>query len=173
MTWEEIAAGIAAAKSAVRSATAALTGKLAAAGIVPAEDTLSAAIDALPETLIVPRVVNAGAIAPTGTYATATYYNTDFGVRIAYDAGGDIYIIMKGGTTTSYEYLRFAAASVPEGVTVEATVPTSSSYVSMTAGMMQVGVIHGVTGNVRISLVMDAINSTYDYTDVKVTVEAA
>jgi len=121
--------------------------------------------------LIVPNVLNASNIVPTGSYATSTYYDLKFGVKIAYGAEGDIYIIMKGGTTTAYEYLHFIADVVPEGVTIETSnVTTSSSYVTGWPGFIQVGIIHGVTGKINISLVMDSYDATYDYTNVKVTV---
>lgn len=120
---------------------------------------------------IIPNVLNESGVGPTGTYATATYYNLDFGAKIAYDRTGDIYIIMKGGTTTDYEYFRFVAGDVPSGVTVETTVPSSTSYVTMMPANLQVGIVHGVTGRVNMTLEMKTSgNSSYDYIDVTVNV---
>lgn len=170
MTWTQIAQTIRDTTQRMTAARDALKGKLAAAGVTPAADTLSAAIDAIPAAFIPGRVVNSEGLTPTGTYANATYYDVTYGVKVAYGANGDIYLVMKGGTTTAYEYLRFVADAVPEGVTVETTVPTSTSYVSLMPGMLMVGIIHGVTGNVSLALVMDAYNASYDYTDVKISI---
>lgn len=137
---------------------------------VTLQEQFNGFINDLYGSIIVPNVVNAGHITPTGSYANATYYDTTFGVKVAYGSNGDIFLIMKGGTNTNYEYLKFVADSVPEGVTVETTVPTSSSYVTAMPGLMQVGIIHGVTGKVNLSIVMDSVDATYDFTNVKVTV---
>lgn len=128
-------------------------------------------INNLSGTVIVPNVVNEATLKPTGSYASSsTYYNITFGVKVAYGINGDIYLIMQGGTTTAYEYLKFVADSVPDGVTVDTTVPASSSYVTAMPGLMQVGIIHGVTGKVNLSLVMDSVDATYDFINVKVSV---
>ena len=122
---------------------------------------------------VFPRITNEDSIVPTGTYATATYYDTAFGVRIAYGMSGDVYVIMKGGTTTAYEYLRFVAGTVPDGVTIETAVPESTSYVTAMPGMLMVGIIHGVSRNMEMSIVMSSYNASYDYTDVTITLTAA
>jgi hypothetical protein len=115
-------------------------------------------------------VTNEDSIIPTGSYATSTYYDTTYGVKIGYMANGDILLSMKGGTTTAYEYLQFTAASVPSGVTVDTTVPSSNSYVTMMAGMQQVCVIHGITKPVKIAIDMSSYNATYDYTNCALTI---
>lgn len=123
---------------------------------------------------ITPTVVNESGVAPTGTYATAVYYDLNFGVKVAYDRIGNIYLIMKGGTTGDYENLRFVAGEVPEGVTIETTVPASTSYVTMMPAKLQVGIIHGVTGLVNLTLTMNtAGNSSYDYIDVTIDITPA
>lgn len=129
--------------------------------------------DLLAGDFIYPRVMNEGSIVPTGTYANATYYDVNFGVRIGYGRNGDIYIVMMGGTTTSYEYLRFVAGTVPNGVTIETAVPTSTSYVTAMPGMLQVGIIHGVGSKVTMSIDMSSYNASYDYTDVTISLTEA
>lgn len=120
---------------------------------------------------IIPSVINESGLAPTGTYATAVYYDINYGVKIAYDRLGNVYIIMKGGTTADYENFRFVAGTVPAGVTIETTVPNNSSYVAMMPQKLQVGVIHGITGAVTLTLTMNtAGNATYDYIDVTIDV---
>lgn len=117
------------------------------------------------------RVANNGGITPTGTYATSTYYDTAYGVKIGYMSNGDIILSMRGGTSTSYEYLYFALASAPDGVTLTAASKfTTSSYVSAAPGNIYACVISGVTRAVDISLNMSTVNSTYDYTRVDITI---
>lgn len=136
--------------------------------IQAAADTMSQILNS---GVIVPSVTNESGLAPTGTYATAVYYDLDYGVKCAYDRLGNIYLIMKGGTTADYENFRFVAGTVPDGVTIETTVPASTSYVGMMPAKLQVGVIHGVTGQVTLTLTMNtAGNSSYDYIDVTVDV---
>lgn len=136
--------------------------------IQAAADTMSQILNS---GVIVPSVTNESGLAPTGTYATAVYYDLDFGVKCAYDRLGNIYLIMKGGTTVDYEYFRFVAGTVPAGVTIETTVLNSTSYVAMMPGNLQVGIIHGVTGQVTVTLTMNtAGNSSYDYIDVTVNI---
>lgn len=123
---------------------------------------------------ITPTVANESGVIPIGTYATAVYFDLDFGVKVSYDRIGNIYLVMKGGTTTDYENLRFVAGEVPDGVTIETTVPSSTSYVTMMPGKLQVGIIHGVVGMVNVSLAMNtAGNSSYDYIDVTVNITSA
>lgn len=120
---------------------------------------------------IQPRITNGESVTPTGTYATSTYYNTTFGVKVSYTAGGDVIITMKGGTSTGYEKLYFYAASLPSGVTLTNYVPGSSA--SMDAGAIYSCVLSGVSADYTLALAMTTINSTNDYARVDITLTAA
>lgn len=124
---------------------------------------------------IIPKILNDGALMPTGAYATTAFFNRDFGVKTAYDKAGNVYLIMKNGISTDYEYLRFVAGTVPSSVTVETSVnATTTSYTTASPNMMQVGIIHGLTKPANIKLNMEtAGNSTYDYIDVTVNITEA
>ena len=116
-------------------------------------------------------MVNDESITPTGSYATSTYYNTAYGVKIGYKANGDILLSMRSGTTTSYEMLLFALASAPSGVTMTAHA-TPSTSAGPAAGIYAC-VLHGITKHVTISVAMGTINSSYDYTKCDITVSEA
>lgn len=140
------------------------------ADLKEASETLNKDLAVFLETgAIFPKVVNDGGIVPTGSYATAVYYNLDFGVKISYDRAGNIFITMRGGTDANYEYFRFVAGTVPAGVTVETFVNTSStSYITADPAMVCTGIIRGVTKPVTMALTMGAVNSSYDYKDVTI-----
>ena len=160
--YEESAEVIEAAATDIQSASSGLQGALS--------DFQNAANEFVQNGAIIPLVVNESGLTPTGSYANATYYNVDFGAKIAYDRLGNIFLVMKGGTSTDYEYLYFIAGTVPDSVTIEQTCQySSSSYVSMTPNMMQVAIIHGVQGKVSLKLTMGEQNSSYDW--VKVTID--
>lgn len=120
---------------------------------------------------IQPRITNGESVTPTGSYATSTYYNTSFGVKVSYTADGDVIITMKAGTTTNYEKLYFYAASLPSGVTLTNYVPGSN--VSMDAGAIYSCVLSGISRNYSLALAMSTYNSTNDYTRVDITLTAA
>ena len=120
--------------------------------------------------VIFPNVVNDSGIVPTGTYATATYYNVEFGVKVSYDRAGNVYLMMKGGTTTAYENLDFQLASAPSGVSITTSVNTGWST-STSAGQYYCCMLSGIVGNVEISLDMSSYNASSDYTVVAITVE--
>lgn len=109
---------------------------------------------------IKPIIANDGSIVPTGTYATAGYYNLEYGVKIGYMANGDIMISMKNGTSTAYENLYFYAASLPSGVTLDAPSTFSSSNV---VDMTFVGIISGLTDYANIAIDMSTRDSSHDY----------
>ena len=112
-------------------------------------------------------IANDGSITPTGTYATAGYYNLEYGVKIGYMANGDVMISMKNGTSTAYENLYFYAASLPTGVTLDAPSTFSSSNV---VGMTFVGIISGLTGPANIAIDMSTRNSSTDYVRCDLTI---
>ena len=121
----------------------------------------------VPNKGILPLVANDGSIVPTGTYATATYYNLEYGVKIGYMANGDVMISMKNGTSTTYENLYFHAASLPSGVTLDAPSKFGSGNVS---GMTFVGIISGLTGSANIAIDMGTRNSSTDYVRCDLTI---
>lgn len=116
---------------------------------------------------IKPIIANDGSIVPTGTYATATYYNLEYGVKIGYMANGDVMISMKNGTSTAYENLYFHAASLPSGVTLDAPSTFGSGNV---VNMTFVGIISGLTGSANIAIDMSTRNSSKDYVRCDLTI---
>ena len=114
-----------------------------------------------------PLIANDGSIVPTGTYATATYYNLEYGVKIGYMANGDVMISMKNGTSTAYENLYFHAASLPSGVTLDAPSTFGSGNVR---DMTFVGIISGLTGSANIAINMSTRNSSTDYVRCDLTI---
>ena len=121
----------------------------------------------VPNEGILPLIANDGSIVPTGTYATATYYNLEYGVKIGYMANGDVMISMKNGTSTAYENLYFHAASLPTGVTLDAPSTFGTGNVS---GMTFVGIISGLTGSANIDIDMSTRNGTHDYVRCDLTI---
>lgn len=115
-------------------------------------------------------ITNDTSITPSGTYATSTYYNTSYGVKIGYMPDGNILLSMQAGTSTDYEYLRFYASSVPSGVTVTSAYNTSTSYVTAAPGMIYACVISGIDGKATIDISMNTVNSSYDYVRCDITV---
>ena len=121
----------------------------------------------VPNEGILPLISNDGSIIPTGTYATATYYNLEYGVKIGYMANGDVMISMKNGTSTAYENLYFYAASLPTGVTLDAPSTFGTGNVR---DMTFVGIISGLTGSANIAINMSTTNGTYDYVRCDLTI---
>lgn len=121
----------------------------------------------VPNKGILPLIANDGSIVPTGTYATATYYNLEYGVKIGYMANGDVMISMKNGTSTAYENLYFHAASLPSGVTLDAPSKFGSGNV---VNMTFVGIISGLTGSANIAINMSTRNSSQDYVRCDLTI---
>lgn len=119
------------------------------------------------ETGVKRMVANDTSIIPTGTYATSTYYNTNFGVLISYAPNGDVVLTMKGGTTTTYENLYYVLDSAPSGVTMEFVRNTGASS---TAGRIYSCVLHNIQTLVNIAIVMNSRNSSNDYTRCNITI---
>lgn len=119
------------------------------------------------------RIINNDtSITPTGTYATSTYYNTSYGVKIGYMPSGDVLLSMKGGTSTSYEYLNFVLGTVPSGVTLTWALDTASNYATGKPGIQYACVLSGITQKSNISLSMATRDGTYDYVTVTINVTA-
>ncbi len=115
-------------------------------------------------------ISNDTSITPTGTYATSTYYNTAYGVKIGYMANGDILLSMQGGTSTNYEYLNFVLGTVPSGVTLTWTMTTSSNYATGKPNIQYACVLSGITSPSTIAIAMSSVDSTYDYVTCTITV---
>lgn len=113
-------------------------------------------------------VTNDTSIKPTGTYATSTYYNTSYGVKIGYCPDGSVLLSMRGGTTTSYENLNFTLASAPSGVSLTTSKTTWDT--SDPVGNLYVCLLTGITSNVTISIAMSGVNGSYDYVTCAITV---
>lgn len=125
-------------------------------------------------------VINDDGITPTGAYATSTYYNTSYGVKVAYLPDGDgIIVSMQAGTSTAYEYLNFTLAMDNiSGLTLTNRTNASSSYATASPGLIYACVISGFNAafasqplsGVVISVAMTSVNATYDYTTCAITV---
>lgn len=121
----------------------------------------------VPNKGIEPIIANEDNIVPSGTYATDTYYNKTYGVKIGYMSNGDVMISMMNGTSTAYENLYFYAASLPDGATLEAPSTFGTGNV---VGMTFVGIIHGLTGSANITIDMSTRNSSQDYVRCDLTI---
>ena len=121
----------------------------------------------VPDKGILPLIANDGSIVPTGTYATETYYDLAYGVKIGYMANGDVMISMKNGTSKAYENLYFHAASLPSGVTLDAP---STFGTGNAIGMTFVGIISGLTGSANIAINMSTRDGTNDYVRCDLTI---
>ena len=121
----------------------------------------------VPDKGILPMIANDGSIVPTGTYATETYYDLAYGVKIGYMANGDVMISMKNGTSKAYENLYFHAASLPSGVTLDAP---STFGTGNAIGMTFVGIISGLTGSANIAINMSTRDGTNDYVRCDLTI---
>ena len=121
----------------------------------------------VPNKGILPLIANDGSIVPTGTYATETYYDLAYGVKIGYMANGDVMISMKNGTSKAYENLYFHAASLPSGVTLDAPSTFGTGNV---VGMTFVGIISGLTGSANIAINMSTRDGTNDYVRCDLTI---
>lgn len=154
---------------------AALTGRGQVADGSETFEELSSLIDNLqpadyvdPALFVQRLVTNDEAITPTGTYATSTYYNADYGVKIGYCPDGSILLSMRSGTSTGYENLNFFLSSAPDGVTIERN--STSWDTGDPAGNLYVCRISGITTRVEIAVAMTEINSSYDYTNCAITI---
>lgn len=107
----------------------------------------------------------------SGTYATATYF-TQADCSCFRDAAGRIALVMKGGTSTSYENLYFTLTD-SSGLGVTLAGQSVYSYASASAGQYYVSVLTGITKPVKIAVAMDARNATSDYVTCAITVTLA
>jgi len=113
-------------------------------------------------------------ITVSGSYASSTYYNTSWGVKVGYMPGGQsILLSIQGGTSTGYEYIYFYGASLASGLTLtQATTFVSSQYVTASPSNIYACVISGfdVNSTYTISVNFDYVNASYDYTRASITI---
>lgn len=118
-----------------------------------------------------PYITNADSIPLTGTYATATYVDLTFGVKVGY-MGNSLVMAMQGGTSTSYEYVAFSLASAPSGITIQEVHNTSSSYATAMAGLIYGCVLSGfdTAKNYSISVAVNTRDATGDTVTAAITI---
>ena len=121
---------------------------------------------------IIPLITNDTSIVPTGTYATSSYYNTSYGVKVGYMRNGDILVSMRAGSSVSYESLYFKLVSAPSGVTITESHTTNSNNITGSAGLIYACVISGLKTNATMAIGMASRDSTYDYTQCDITITA-
>lgn len=142
-----------------------------------AAENFPARIRAIPTGDLKRFILNDTSITPTGTYATAVYYDTAYGVKVGYlGDGNQILVSMRGGTTTAYEYLHFTLTqSNISGLTITANT-TSNTNVTAKPALIYACVISGFKtalagkSGARIAVAMSGVNATYDYTTCRITV---
>lgn len=149
---------------------AAITGAGVTANSNESWASLAAKIEQIRAEWIEPFIDNLP-ITPTGSYASSTYYDVEYGVRVGYCENGEVMISMKGGTSTAYENINFELGTAPEGVTI---LKNSTSYdTSDPAGNLFVCVLSGIIGHATIDIDMSALNSSYDYVTATVNITEA
>lgn len=112
-----------------------------------------------------------GTLSFSGTYATATYY-TAAGCSIGCNSAGEVFVIVRGGTSTSYENIIFALASAPSGVTLKQSTATYTHASNNTQNHFGC-VLAGVAQKVNVAIALDVINATYDSVRAYMTVTNA
>lgn len=104
-------------------------------------------------------------ISVTGTYATSTYYNTEFGIQIGYLNNSDIVVMIRGGTSSSYEHINVEMGVLPDGVYINGEEGTTFySGSSDDTGYMYAQIFRGFDASSTYSMTvsMDSRNNTYD-----------
>ena len=150
---------------------AAITGSGISASSGESWASLSSKIAQIRSAWIEPIIDNDDSITPTGSYATSTYYNLDYGVKVGYCSDGSILLSMKAGTTTAYENINFELGTVPSGVTIT---KNSTSYdTSDPAGNLFVCVLSGITAHCTIGINMSSYNASYDYVTATINITEA
>ena len=84
----------------------------------------------------------------------------------AIDDDGNLLLVVEGGTSTSYESIRFVDTSLPEGVTLV----NQSYYAYMTASKAYVAVFSGLTADIDITLDFYDVYASTDYVYCGVTI---
>ena len=114
----------------------------------------------------------AGTLTFSGTYNSSDYY-TASGCSLAVDKQkGMAFVTIQGGTSTSYEKIYLAPASLPSGVTMQSYNPYFYGSTGNTKDYYTVG-LTGITGKINVAVNFDYVSSTYDYTRAMLTVTYA
>jgi surface protein len=96
----------------------------------------------------------------SGTYATSTYY-TESGCHLAVDKQkGMAFVVIQGGTSTSYEKVYFAATSLPDGVTMLEPPGDTHFGTSGATKRYYTAVLTGITGKINVSVDMSERSAT-------------
>lgn len=106
----------------------------------------------------------------TGTYATSAYYDASGCGYSINPTNGDILLYIKTNTV-SFENVYFNAVSLPSGVTISDSFP--SSWGGSNPARTVCTRLIGVTGAVNINIDLNSTNSTYDYVRADITVTTA
>ena len=104
-------------------------------------------------------------ITTLGQYDTTTHHGSSWA---AIDAGGNLLLVVEGGTSTNYESIRFMDTSLPEGITL--VNQSYYAYASMTASKAYVAVFSGLTKSVDITLDFYDVYASTDYVYCGVTI---
>lgn len=126
--------------------------------------TADSGYDGLSE-VVVTAVPSVNSITTSGTYDSATYHGDYWG---AIDAKGNLLLVVEGGTSTSYEAIKFETGTLPSGVTL--VNQSSTTDTSATSGAAYVAIFSGVTYSVNIALNFSGVNGSNDYTTCTVTI---
>lgn len=106
-------------------------------------------------------------ITTDGSYDNATYHG-DYWAAI--DGSGNLLLVVEGGTSSTYENIKFTAASVPSGVSLENMTKYTSSNAT---GGLYAALFTGISSNVDIALDFNARNGANDYVTCEVTITEA
>jgi hypothetical protein len=110
-----------------------------------------------------------GTLSFTGTYANSTYY-TSANCYVGRNADL-LFIIVRSGTTTSYENIYFVKTSAPAGVALVGQ--SYYSYASTPAQSYYISVWSGCSAHVNVSCSMETRNATPDTIQLDVTISDA
>lgn len=153
-----------------RGAVAVLTAHGADVSETDDWDTLLEAMDAQFDAWRL--ISNDDAIVPTGSYANATYYNVNFGIKISYAPDGDVVVTVKGGTSTAYENIIFTLTTSISGVTLSQGAETTWNASVSPVGHVYSCVISGITKKASMAVEFSNINATNDTTTCAITLKA-
>lgn len=107
----------------------------------------------------------------SGTYATATYF-TESACGVFGCEDGRVALVMKSGTSTTYENLYFTLED-NSGQGIELDGQSVYNYSSAKAGMYYIAVMSGIQSAVKLTVEMNSRSSSLDYVTCAISVTAA
>jgi hypothetical protein len=110
-----------------------------------------------------------GSLSYSGTYANSTYYRVA-DCRMGFNTSGEVFITIRGGTSTSYENVYFTLVSIPIGSGITLVGQGSYRYASETAGQYYTAILAGVTQKINVAINFSTRNGTYDWVRADMTV---